>query len=330
MSQPLLELKDVTRTFEAGGGLGIFKSNIIRAVDSVSFTITSEKPLITALVGESGSGKTTIARLILGLLEPTSGLILYKGKDLRWFKKKDWMTYLREVQPIFQDPYSAYNPLYRVERILRIVIKKFKLASSKSDTHEMMIRAMKDIGLRPEDILGRYPHQLSGGERQRLMLARILIISPKLLIADEPVSMIDASLRAIFLDQLKVFKEKKGTSCLYITHDLNMASYISDNIIVLCKGRGVEEGPTESVTEDPLHPYTKMLMDSISIPDPRERWKGRIELSSSSLFSGSEEAQGGCVFSATCPNATEKCTKESPNLTLIHEGSKRKVACFQR
>jgi len=323
MDQPLLELRNVSREFKVGGGLGLFSRRIIKAVDAVSFSMPS-KPWITALIGESGSGKTTIARMILGLLPPTSGEILYRGRKVSEWIKKNKMEYYREVQPIFQDPYSIYNPFYRVDRVLEVTIKKFKLASSREEARGLIIKAMEDIGLRPEDLLGRYPHQLSGGERQRFMLTRILLIKPRLIVADEPISMIDVSLRAIFLDHLLSFKEKHGISCLYISHDLHTASYLADNIVILCYGRIVEEGPKNHVIEDPLHPYTKLLISSIPIPDPKRRWIDKIDLRSVESLR-KFRMEKGCVFSARCPYVMEKCLSETPQLKSI--SLERKVAC---
>jgi len=325
MNEPLLELKNVTKVFTIGGGLGLFSRRMIKALDSVSFMIPSDKAVITALVGESGSGKTTIARIILGLLEPSSGYVFYRGRTVSDWLKKNRIEYLKEVQPIFQDPYSAYNPFYRVEHALKMVVKKFKLASSKSEMQEKIVSAMKEIGLRPEELLGRYPHQLSGGERQRLMLTRILLMKPKLIVADEPVSMIDVSLRAVFLNQLISFKDKLGSSCLYITHDINIASYIADNILVLCHGRVVEEAPKDALIEDALHPYTKLLMSSIAIPDPKKRWKEKTELASLESFD-KLKVREGCIFSTRCPYVKKICTEKEPPLLQIEP--KRRVACF--
>ncbi|MEM2314590.1 MAG: ABC transporter ATP-binding protein [Candidatus Bathyarchaeia archaeon] len=323
MDQPLLELRNVSREFKVGGGLGLFSRRIIKAVDAVSFSMPS-KPWITALIGESGSGKTTIARMILGLLPPTSGEILYRGRKVSEWIKKNKMEYYREVQPIFQDPYSIYNPFYRVDRVLEVTIKKFKLASNRKEARDLIIKAMEDIGLRPEDLLGRYPHQLSGGERQRFMLTRILLIKPRLIVADEPISMIDVSLRAIFLDHLLSFKEKHGISCLYISHDLHTASYLADNIVILCYGRIVEEGPKNQVIEDPLHPYTKLLISSIPVPDPKRRWTDKIDLT---LIESLKKfrVEKGCVFSARCPYVMEKCLSQTPQLKNI--SPETKIAC---
>ncbi|MEM1581716.1 MAG: ABC transporter ATP-binding protein [Candidatus Bathyarchaeia archaeon] len=323
MSQSLLELKNVTKIFSVGGYL--VSKRTIKALDSISFAIPSDKPVIIALVGESGSGKTTLAKIILGLLKPSSGEVLYKGKKLSDWLKKNRFDYLKEVQPVFQDPYSTYNPFYRVERVLEVAVKKFKLASTKAERRKIILKAMEEMGLRPEDILGRYPHQLSGGERQRLMLVRLLLIKPKLIVADEPVSMIDVSLRAIFLDHLASFKNNLNTSCLYITHDLNTASYISDRIIVLCRGRIVEDGPKEDLIKEPLHPYTRLLVNSIPIPDPKHRWVEKVELRSIESFK--EPDLKKCIFSERCPLFKEICGCEAP--TLFEVGRDRRVACFQ-
>jgi peptide/nickel transport system ATP-binding protein len=325
MSESLLEFKNLTKIYRIGGGLGLISSRNLKAVDSVFFSMPLEKPMVTSLVGESGSGKSTIARIVLGLLEPTSGEVLYKGKRISEWVKKSKLEYLKQVQPIFQDPYSSYNPYYRVERTMEKTMKKFKLAKSKSEMKQKILETLKDVGLRPEDLLGRYPHQLSGGERQRFMLARILLVKPRLLIADEPVSMIDVSLRAIFLDQLMSLKEKYDTSCLYITHDLNTAAYIADNIVILCHGRIVEDGPKNAVMKKPMHPYSQLLWGSILIPDPKRRWKDRVDLSSLESFE-KLRAGKGCVFSVRCPHVMEKCKHEDPQ--MVEVDPQRKVACF--
>jgi peptide/nickel transport system ATP-binding protein len=208
--------------------------------------------------------------------------------------------------------------------VLEVIIKKFRLASSREEARKLIVNAMEDIGLRAEDLLGRYPHQLSGGERQRFMLTRILLIRPKLIVADEPISMIDVSLRAIFLEHLLSFKERNGISCLYISHDLHTASYLADNIIILCYGRVVEDGPKDQVIEKPFHPYTKLLISSIPIPDPKIRWSERIDLTTIESIK-KFRTKKGCVFSGRCPYVMEKCLAETPQLKNID--SNRRVAC---
>lgn len=322
-SKPLLQLNSVTKVFSIGGGLGVVSGRKIKAVNNVSFTIAAQKPVIQALVGESGSGKTTIARMILGLTNPTSGQILYDGQDICNLLKKDRKYYRREVQPIFQDPYNAYNPLYHVDRVLNILVKKFKLAE-KQERKKIIEESLKEIGLRPNDVLGRYPHQLSGGERQRLMLARILLLKPKLIIADEPVSMVDVSLRAMFLDNLIEYKEKLNISSLFITHDLNVAHYVSDKIMVLARGEIVESGDTDLVVRKPLHPYTKELIESIPVPDPDNRWKKKVEVKETYFREVTDENQ--CINYNKCSFAMDMCKKEKPPMIKMENG--QEVACF--
>jgi len=246
----LLELKEVTKRFSIGG---IIRRSWITAVDKISFTLPGEKASTLSLVGESGSGKTTTARLILGFIKPTSGEILYKGKNIWTMKGKEWLNYRKETQAIFQDPFAPLNPFYKVKYALMVPIKKFKLADSQSEAEKLARNSVEEVGLRAE-ILDKYPHQLSGGERQRIMIARTFAIRPKLVIADEPVSMVDASLRASILELMNTLQERYGTSFLYITHDLSTAYSISSDILVLYLGSIVERGDCEAVIKNPKHP----------------------------------------------------------------------------
>jgi peptide/nickel transport system ATP-binding protein len=328
MAEGLLELKKIAKVFRRAG-LGLVKERTVQALDEVSLAIPAE-PQIIALVGESGSGKSTLCRLVLGLEKPTSGQILYKGKDVAQWLKKDRREYRREVQIIFQDPYGAYNPFYRVDRVLWTAIKKFNVASADGEARRLIEESLEAVGLRPREILGRYPHQLSGGERQRIMLARVYLLKPKLVVADEPVSMLDASLRAMFLDHLKDFK-KLGISCLYITHDLNTAYFIADRIVILCSGRIVERGETESIVKNPLHPYTQQLISSIPTPNPGRRWKERLEAEKIGLHELRQEGTGeGCIFYDRCPHAMPECEHNTPPLVRVkgHEDRDQEAACF--
>ena len=264
----LLELRQVGKTF--GGGL--FDQRRVTALEDFSLLVRDEQPAVIAVVGESGSGKTTMARLLLGLETPTSGQVLYRGRDLRRLSGATWREYRREVQAIFQDPFGVYNSFYKVDRILARPIAKFRLAGSRAEARRMMEQALRAVGLRPEDTLGRYPHQLSGGQRQRTMVARALVLRPRLIVADEPVSMIDASLRVTVLASLLQLKQRFGISLVYITHDLTTAYQISDRIVVLYRGRMVESGDPEQVVRHPEHPYTKLLISSIPEPDPAHPW----------------------------------------------------------
>lgn len=270
MSQALLELRNVSRAF--GGGGNLFDQRQVVALKDFSLSIDADTPSITAIVGESGSGKTTMARIALGLDAPTSGQVLYEGKDLRKLSGREWRQYRRGVQAILQDPFGVYNTFYKVDHVLTTPLRKFRIARSAEQARGMIEQALIAVGLAPEDTLGRYPHQLSGGQRQRVMVARTLLLRPRVIVADEPVSMIDASLRATVLNNLLQLKHQYGISLIYITHDLTTAYQISDRIIVLYHGEVVEAGPPEAVIEQPQHAYTKLLIDSVPEPDPDHAW----------------------------------------------------------
>src|SRR3982074_1253550 len=203
----LLEAQNVTRIF---GGAFLRKGHTV-AVDGVSLIINEDKPSITTIAGESGSGKTTLARLLLGLIQPTSGSILYRGDALTAMDRGSRKNFRREVQAVFQDPYESYNPVYKVDQTLTTPVRKFRLAHSREEAHQRIEDSLRMAGLRPEETLGRYPHQLSGGQRQRIMVARALLLNPRVILADEPVSMVDASLRATILESL--VQLKRGTGC---------------------------------------------------------------------------------------------------------------------
>ena len=268
-SAPLLELRNVTKVF--GGGGFRSRSGVV-ALKDFSITIDTETPTIIAVVGESGSGKSTMANLLLGLEAPTSGKALYKGREVDSLSGRDRRAFRKDVQAIFQDPFGTYNSFYKVDHVLTTPLAKFKIASSKEEGRQMIETALQAVGLRPEDTLGRYPHQLSGGQRQRTMVARTLLLRPKLIIADEPVSMIDASLRVTVLGNLLQLKEEFGISLVYITHDLATAYQISDRIIVMHRGAVVEDGHPEVVVKRPTHAYTQLLISSIPHPDPNRSW----------------------------------------------------------
>jgi ABC-type oligopeptide transport system ATPase subunit len=265
---PLLELRDVTKVF--GGGR--FGQREVVALKEFSLAFDANNPVIVAVVGESGSGKTTMARLLLGLEPPSTGAVLYKGGDLTRIAPRERKVFRRDVQAIFQDPFEVYNPFYKVDHVLTTPIAKFGLAKSREDARRQIQQALHAVGLKPEETLGRFPHQLSGGQRQRTMVARTLLLRPKVIVADEPVSMIDASLRVTVLQNLLQLKQQFGISLIYITHDLTTAYQISDHIIVLHRGEVVEQGDPEQIVKRPRHPYTKLLITSIPLPDPERQW----------------------------------------------------------
>lgn len=265
---PIVELRGVSKVF----GGGAFGQRDTIALKDFSLAIDAEEPSIVAVVGESGSGKTTMARLLLGFETPTTGEVLYRGQPVRRLSRAQSRDFRRDLQAIFQDPFGVYNPFYKVDHVLTTPLAKFRLARSKQEARDQIERALRAVGLRPEDTLGRYPHQLSGGQRQRTMVARTLLLRPKVIVADEPVSMIDASLRVTVLGNLLQLKREFGISLIYITHDLATAYQISDRIIVLYRGEVVESGDPEQVVKHPRHAYTKLLINSIPLPDPSLSW----------------------------------------------------------
>ncbi len=313
----LLSVQNVSKIFGSGG---LRKKDVTVAVDDVTFSISDDRPTITAIAGESGSGKTTLALLLMGQIPPNSGTVSYRGKDLARMTRDEKTTLTRELQPIYQDPYAAYNPFYRVDHVLEMPIKRFGLAKTKEESRLLIEEAMEKVGLRPAETLGRFPHQLSGGQKQRLMVARALLCQPKVVMADEPVSMVDASLRATILSSLRKLNQDFGISILYITHDLTTAYQICENILIMYAGSVVEAGSVEQVIRNPKHPYTQLLVSSIPLPDKSKRWGG-VEI---------EEIQSrkssGCKFAPRCPLVMQECWSQRPAFYLPDEG--RTVACF--
>jgi peptide/nickel transport system ATP-binding protein len=319
----LLEAQNVTKIF--GGGL--LKKGHTVAVDQVSLAINEEKPSITAIAGESGSGKTTLARLLLGIIAPSQGVLRFRGRDLAKMSGDERRDFRRQVQAIFQDPFEVYNPFYKVDQVLTIPVQKFKLASSKAEAQQRIEESLQRAGLRPEDTLGRYPHQLSGGQRQRIMVARAMLLNPRIILADEPVSMVDASLRATILESLMNLKRDLGISLVYITHDLTTAYQISENIYILYRGSVAEMGSVEKVIKDPQHPYTRLLVGSIPVPDPDIRWGAETDIDSAAAKTGASRAPvQGCKFSNRCPFVMAECHAQHPPLYLTAEN--RAVACY--
>ena len=268
----LIGLENVTQIFPGRAGTKL------RAVNNVSFELRSQPAEIISLVGASGSGKSTVARILLGLQKPTAGRATYGGKDISKLSRSEYRAFRADVQPVFQDPYSIFNPVYKVDRIFWKVIKKFKLARKKSDGLEIIRASLEAVKLDPNYVLGRYPHQLSGGQRQRLMLARVHMLRPSFIIADEPVSMLDAHVRQAFLEVLKDFREQYQMTTLFISHDLSTVAYLGGEMMTMYHGDIVEQGPVEKLLVDPEHSYTKLLVASVPVADPDKRWQDRVEL----------------------------------------------------
>lgn len=319
----LLEARNLTKIF--GGGL--FAKNRTVAVDDVSFQIKSGSPSITAIAGESGSGKSTLAQLLLGIHKPTKGEVFYRGQDIAQVSGREKKQFRREVQSIFQDPFEVYNPFYKVDHVLTTPISKFGLAKSKAEATDIIEKGLSTVGLRPAETLGRYPHQLSGGQRQRLMIARALILNPSIIVADEPVSMVDASLRATILEDLRKVHRDYGISLIYITHDLTTAYQFCENIMILYQGSVVEAGNVEKVIKNPKHPYTQLLVDSIPHPNPKKKWvtqKKAIGKTSSETIA--QTTLVGCKFLDRCPKVMDICQSKHPPTYL--KDIDQTVSCY--
>lgn len=265
MNDLLLDVMDVSKTFVRGGLLSREK---IVAVNEVSFQLVVRRPEIVAIIGESGSGKTTLARMILNMEAPTSGRLLLDGTDLaavRGSAKR--LAFMHKVQPIFQNPFESFNPLKRVERYLFMTRGRFSGTSGESAATAEVDAALHKVGLSLKEVRSRYPHELSGGQLQRVAIARALLAEPKLIVADEPVSMIDASLRLSIVNLFRTLRDDLGISIIYVTHDLATAYYISDRIMIMQKGSVVESGDARTVLKAPRHPYTRQLREAVLLPE---------------------------------------------------------------
>jgi peptide/nickel transport system ATP-binding protein len=296
----------------------------VRAVDGVSFELGRGE--ILGLVGESGCGKTTTGRMIMKLLPPTGGRIFVEGKEVTRLARDKEMAYRRGVQMVFQDPYASLDPRYRVRDVLEEPLLIHKIGASRADRMEMVGAALEKVKMTPVgDFVDRNPHMLSGGQRQRVAVARALILSPRIVVADEPVSMIDLSTRAEILHMMRGIQREMDLSLLYITHDISTARYFTDRIAVMYLGRIVEIGPADDVIDRPRHPYTKALIDAVCEPVP-----GRVdrlrELSIRGEVPSAAEVPRGCRFHPRCPFATAAC-RQSPEPELEPVGPVQFAAC---
>lgn len=297
----LLEVENLTKTFTLGSVLSRVK---ITAVDNVSFYIKPAE--IFALAGESGCGKTTTARIIMGFEHATSGAIIHSGKK-EAKNEKVWFT--EGIQAIFQDPFSTFNSLRQVERYFFETIQNYKLAKTKQEAIERIDAKLRLVGLSYDDLAGKYPSEFSGGQLQRISIARALLTDPQLIIADEPVSMVDASLRMSIVNLFKKLRDELGVSVLYITHDLATAYYVCDRIAIMFRGDIVEMGTVEQVLMAPKHPYTQLLRASIPEADTTRRWKEEICLSDTEQ---DEYLRQGCRFAGRCPHVMDICRTTPP------------------
>jgi peptide/nickel transport system ATP-binding protein len=303
-----LEVRGLTKHFPAGNGL-IDRSRV-HAVDDVSFAL--RPGTITALVGESGSGKSTVARLLVRLHDPTRGSILFEGTDVtNERRRRDVLGYRSQVQMIFQDPFGSLNPVKTVRHHLARPLRIHGLAT-RQNVEARVLALLEQVGLVPPDkVAGKYPHELSGGQRQRVAIARALAVQPTVVIADEPTSMLDVSIRIGILNLMADLKRDHELAFLYVTHDLASARYIADTVLVMYAGQIVEQGPAERVLQSPLHPYTQLLL--ASVPDPAVPVRERIEVRKG-LASAAVDPPAGCRFVERCPLRIGICSEITPEL----------------
>jgi peptide/nickel transport system ATP-binding protein len=302
--EPLLRVVNLTRHFRVGG---TFAKQVLHAVDDFNFTVMERE--IVALVGESGSGKSTIARLLARVYPPTSGEIYYRGRPIQRLRSRRSLSWYRgEVTIVFQDPFSAFHPVHRISHGVMRNLALHRPELNREQRRQEAERVFQSVGLSP-NMLRRFAYEMSGGERQRVGFAQALAVSPKLILADEPVSMLDVSIRAGVLNMMAGLRDQEGVSILYITHDLASARYIADRIIVMYAGHLVEEGPTETVLSDPKHPYTQLLLTAAA--DPRQK-----EGDSMSADTGEPprviNPSEGCRFRWRCPYRVAKCEHVTP------------------
>lgn len=320
---PLLRVEALRKLFPVKQtGFGRDARRHVHAVDDVSFDLGRGEVL--ALVGESGCGKSTLALTLMGLETPTAGRILFEGRDVTALPARDLKPLRRRIQMVFQDPYESLNPMMTIGEIVAEPLQVHRLATGKQERAERVRQALEDAGLKPaEDYVDRYPHQLSGGQRQRVVIAGALVLEPVLLLADEPVSMLDVSIRAEILTLLAELRASRSISILFITHDLATAAHFTDRVAVMYLGRIVEIGPTRQVLSHPTHPYTKALLSVIPVPNPRLRQE-RIILQGDPP--NPVDLPSGCRFHPRCPMAQDLCRQQDP---ALHEVADRhQAACL--
>lgn len=310
----MLELRHISKVYK----IGAFGGQELHAVNDVSFDIKEGE--VVSLIGESGSGKSTIGKMILRLIPITSGQIIVDGVDISTLKG-GLKEYYRKVQGVFQDPFSSYNPIFKADRVFSIIREEFFPGVNGQEWRNKVNGSLEAVGLNPEIVLNKFPHQLSGGQLQRLLIARALLLDIKFLVADEIISMLDASTRIDVLNLLADLKTR-GLSILFITHDLSLGYYISEKSVILYRGCVAEAGSTEKIYAQPLHPYTQMLM--AAVPRLDKKWEeAAVELKTKPAETGC-----GCVYYARCPVADKAlgCDKHRPPLLEVEPD--HAVACF--
>jgi peptide/nickel transport system ATP-binding protein len=312
----MLELDGVSKVYK----IGTFGGKELHAVSNVSFDVKDGE--VVSLIGESGSGKSTIGKMILCLISTSSGAIVFNGVNVSTLKGGALKEYYRSVQGVFQDPFSSYNPIFKADRVFRIIREEFYPEMKGREWNDKVERSLRAVGLNPDQVLDKFPHQLSGGQLQRFLIARALLLDVRFLVADEIISMLDASTRIDVLNLLADLKSR-GLSILFITHDLSLGYYISERAVILYRGCVVEMGATERIYENPLHPYTRMLM--ASVPRLDKKWE-EVEVELKAKLS---ELTSGCVYYERCPVTDKDLGCERYRPTLLEAERNHLVACFR-
>jgi oligopeptide/dipeptide ABC transporter ATP-binding protein len=295
----------------------------VRAVDGV--TIRVRRGETTGLVGESGCGKSTLGRLMLRLVDPTFGRVIFEGRDITKLSQRELRPLRRRMQIIFQDPYASLNPRMTVREIVGEAIRIHKLTKTSADEEARVVQLLERVGLR-SDVLDRYPHEFSGGQRQRIGVARALAVEPDLIVCDEPTASLDVSIQAQIINLLVELQERFGLSYLFISHDLAVVEHVSHRVAVMYLGRIVEQASAEALYSAPHHPYTRALFAAAPQPDPARK---RVRLALEGDVPSPIEPPTGCAFHPRCPRIVRgRCDRESPTLEEIREGTGHKVACF--
>jgi peptide/nickel transport system ATP-binding protein len=317
----LIRVENLRKWFPLRGGLFERQAKHVHAVDDIDFAI--EEKEIFGLAGESGCGKTTASKLLVRLLKPTSGEIYLDGVDIAYLEGKELKEFRKNVQMVFQDPYESLNPRFNIFDTIAepLIVQDI---GTPEEREEMVHKALETVELRPaEDYVFRFPHELSGGQRQRVAVARALAIEPIFIVADEPVSMLDVSIRAGVMNLMLELRDKFGLTFVFVTHDLAVSRYMCDHIAIMYLGKIVEVAETEELIHNPQHPYTKALLSAVPVPDPTEKRK-RIDIIGG--VSAAVDPLPGCRFVSRCPYAKDECRREDPAIKDI--GGGHRVACY--
>ncbi len=317
----LIRAENVRKWFPLRGGFLERTPRYVHAVDDITFAIQNQE--IFGLAGESGCGKTTASKLLVRLVEPTSGEIYLDGIDISHLEGRELKEFRKNVQMVFQDPYESLNPRFNIYDTIAepLIVQRI---GSPEEQEETVYKALETVELRPaEDFVFRFPHELSGGQRQRVAIARALVIEPTFIVADEPVSMLDVSIRAGVMNLMLELREKFGLTFVFVTHDLAVSRYMCDHIAVMYLGKVVEIAETEELIKNPHHPYTKALLSAVPVPDPTEKRK-RIDIIGG--VSAAVDPLPGCRFASRCPYAILKCKGEDPVLKDV--GKDHLAACY--